>query len=83
VTAAEFVWLTIPPAGSIGLHKHDKNEDAYIVVSGSGVFVDVDGKETPVKAGDVTIARLGESHGMKNTGKEPFVLLDIVTTQKK
>jgi mannose-6-phosphate isomerase-like protein (cupin superfamily) len=77
----EVAWLTLPPGASIGVHKHEKNEDAYIVVSGSGVFVTADGTETPVKAGDVTIARKGESHGMKNTGNEPLVILDVIAQQ--
>ncbi|MDR0806467.1 MAG: cupin domain-containing protein [Enterobacteriaceae bacterium] len=80
---AEIAWLTLPAGASIGLHKHDKNEDSYVIVSGKGVFIDGDNKETPVTAGDVTIARLGDSHSIKNTGTEPFVLLDIVTTPKK
>ena len=77
----EVAWLTLPPGATIGVHKHEKNEDAYIVVSGSGVFVAADRTETPVKAGDVTIARKGESHGMKNTGNEPLVILDVIAQQ--
>jgi mannose-6-phosphate isomerase-like protein (cupin superfamily) len=32
----------------------------------------------PVKAGDVTIVRPGESHGLANTGKEPLVFVDVI-----
>jgi len=77
----EIAWLILPPGASISVHKHVNNEDAYIVVSGSGVFIGADNKETPVKGGDVTIARKGESHGMKNTGKEPLVILDVIAQQ--
>lgn len=77
----EIAWLTLPPGASIGVHKHEKNEDAYIVISGSGVFIGGDGKEIPVKAGDTTIARKGEAHGMKNTGTEPMVILDVIAQQ--
>ena len=77
----EIAWLILPPGASIGMHKHENNEDAYIVVSGSGVFVGADNKEIPVKGGDVTIARKGESHGMKNTGSEPLVILDVIAQQ--
>jgi mannose-6-phosphate isomerase-like protein (cupin superfamily) len=80
---AEIAWLSLPPGATIGMHKHEKNEDAYIVVSGSGIFADADGKETPVTAGDVTIARIGDSHSMRNTGTETLVILDIVTTPKQ
>ena len=52
----EIGWLTLPPGASIGLHKHDNNEDVYIIISGKGIFTDSNGKETEVKAGDITIA---------------------------
>lgn len=77
----EIGWLTIPVDGSIGLHKHENNEDVYIIVSGEGLFTDTDGKETVVKDGDVTIARKGQSHGLRNTGKGPLVVLDIIGQQ--
>ena len=77
----EISWTTLPPGASIGVHKHEKNEDAYIVIAGSGVFIDADGRETPIRAGDVTIARKGESHGMRNTGSEALVILDVVAQQ--
>lgn len=77
----EIAWLTLPPGASIGVHSHEVNEDAYIVISGEGVFIGSDGKEVPVKAGDTTIARKGEAHGMKNTGTEPLVLLDVIAHQ--
>jgi mannose-6-phosphate isomerase-like protein (cupin superfamily) len=64
------------------MHKHENNEDAYIIVTGEGIFTDSAGKETPVKAGDITIAKKGESHALKNTGKEPLVFLDVVGAQQ-
>lgn len=77
----EIGWMTLKPGDSIGMHKHEVNEDTYIIVSGEGVFTDSAGKETPVKAGDVTIARKGDQHALKNTGKEDLVFLDIIAQQ--
>lgn len=77
----EIAWLTLPPGASISLHKHDKNEDAYIILSGEGTFVGTDGKEVPVVAGDTTIARKGEAHALINTGKEPMQILDVIAQQ--
>ena len=81
--AKEFIirevgWMTLKPGDSIGMHKHESNEDAYIILSGEGTFIDNDGKEYKVKAGDTTIARKGQSHALLNTGKEPLVFLDVV-----
>ena len=77
----EIGWMTLLPGASIGMHKHENNEDAYIIVSGTGVFIGDDGKELPVKAGDITLARKGQSHALLNTGTEPLYFLDIVAQQ--
>lgn len=77
----EISWLTLKPGDSIGYHKHATNEDTYIIISGTGIFKDKDGKEVPVKAGDVTIVRKGESHGLAATGTEPLVFVDVIAEQ--
>ena len=77
----EVSWLRIEPGDSIGYHQHVTNEDVYIIVSGEGVFKDKDGKDKPVKAGDVAIVRKGESHGIANTGKVPLVFVDVIAEQ--
>jgi len=77
----EIGWMTLQPGDSIGYHQHITNEDTYIIVSGEGVFTDADGKEKSVKSGDITIARKGDSHALKNTGTEPLIFLDIIAEQ--
>lgn len=77
----EIGWLTIQPGDSIGYHKHEVNEDVYVIVSGEGIFKDNDGKESLVSAGDITIIRAGESHGLSNRGNEPLVLLNVIAQQ--
>jgi len=74
----EIGWMTLQSGSSIGVHKHVANEDAYIIISGEGVFTDSDGKETLVKAGDITIARAGQAHALRNDGTEPLRFLDVV-----
>ena len=77
----EIAWLSLKPGDSIGYHLHTTNEDTYIIVSGTGLFKDKDGKEVPVKAGDVTIVRKNESHGLTATGTEPLVFIDVIAEQ--
>lgn len=77
----EISWLTLAPGDSIGYHPHTTNEDTYIIISGRGTFKDKDGREVPVKAGDVTIVRKGEAHGLANTGTEPLVFVDVIAEQ--
>jgi mannose-6-phosphate isomerase-like protein (cupin superfamily) len=74
----EIGWLTLKPGDSVGFHKHEVNEDVYVVVSGTGVFTDSDGREYDVKAGDITIARLGQSHAITNTGDEDLRLISVI-----
>lgn len=74
----EIGWMTLEPGSSIGLHKHLVNEDTYIILSGEGIFTDSDGIETHVKAGDITIARAGQSHGLRNDGTEPLRFIDVI-----
>lgn len=74
----EIGWMTLEPGSSIGMHTHDINEDAYIIVSGEGTFTETDGTKTVVRAGDVTIARMGHSHALANTGAEPLIFLDVI-----
>ncbi len=50
-------------------------------MSGEGSFKDKDGKDYPVKAGDITIVRKGESHGIANTGKVPLIFIDVIAEQ--
>lgn len=55
------------PAGvSIGLHKHEANEEIYYLVSGKGIIT-CDDKEYEIKAGDISICRIGHSHAFKAT----------------
>ena len=77
----EVSWLRLNPGDSIGYHQHVTNEDVYVIVSGEGVFKDKDGKDKPVKAGDIMIVRKGESHGIANSGKEPLVFVDVIAEQ--
>ena len=77
----EVSWLRLEPGDSVGYHQHVTNEDVYVIVSGEGVFKDKDGKDKPVKAGDVMIVRKGESHGIANAGKEPLVFIDVIAEQ--
>ncbi|MDR3244157.1 MAG: cupin domain-containing protein [Elusimicrobiota bacterium] len=74
----EIGWMSLKPGESIGMHQHTNNEDSYIILSGTGEFTDSDGTVVVVNEGDVTIARAGQSHALKNIGKVPLLFLDII-----
>lgn len=77
----EIGWLTLKPGDAVGYHEHVNNEDVYVIVSGTGLFKDVDGKETQVKAGDVTICRKGQKHGVTNNGDVDLVMISVIAEQ--
>jgi len=74
----ELGWLTLPPGTSIGQHAHTDNEDFYVIVSGTGNFIDAAGKKTKVREGDITTVRPGQSHGLINTGKTDLVFINVI-----
>ncbi|MDR0710007.1 MAG: cupin domain-containing protein [Spirochaetaceae bacterium] len=65
--------ITLPPGASIGKHTHTGETEFFIIMEGAGV-ADDNGKEIPVKKGDVMITACGESHSIANNGDVPLVL---------
>ena len=57
--------LLLPPGTSIGYHRHDGVQEAYLVMSGDG-RVTVDDETAEVGRGDVIPNRLGGAHGIYN-----------------
>jgi len=74
----EIGWMTLRHGEFIGTHKHADNEDAYLIISGKGVFTDGDGNAWVVGPGDMTLARPGQAHGLANLFAEDLVFLDII-----
>ncbi len=64
----------LTPGGSIGLHKHEGEEDFYFCLSGEGLVTDDTG-EHPFTEGTFQITRSGETQALKNTGKTELIFL--------
>ena len=65
------------PGQSHALHAHAGMDKIYQVVEGEGVFL-LDGRELPMKAGDVLVAPEGAPHGVSNTGAQRLLVLAIL-----
>ena len=74
----EIGFMTLKHGDFIGTHAHEDNEDAYLILSGTGIFTDGSGNAWIVKPGDMTIARPGQVHGLANLYKDDLVFLDII-----
>ena len=67
------------PGGSIGYHVHEQEAEFFYVLSGEGMMDD-NGTPAAIAAGDATVTRDGEGHGVVNTGSGPLELLAVIVT---
>lgn len=65
------------PGQSHALHAHAGMDKVYSVVEGEGVFL-LEGRELPMRAGDVLVAPEGIPHGVRNTGPGRLLVLAIL-----
>ena len=74
--------LLLPPGASVGYHRHDGVQEAYIIMSGSG-RVTVDEETAEVVRGDVAPNRLGGAHGIFNHGTTDLELFVVGVSRSK
>lgn len=65
------------PGQQHALHAHTGMDKVYSVVEGEGVFL-LDGRELPMRAGDLLVAPEGVAHGVRNTGAARLIVLAIL-----
>lgn len=65
------------PGQAHALHAHAGTDKVYQVVEGSGVFL-LEGRELPMRAGDLLVAPEGVPHGVRNTGTGRLLVLAIL-----
>jgi quercetin dioxygenase-like cupin family protein len=57
-----FIYIRFDPGAEFSQHKHDRSEDVFIVLEGSGWFKQ--GEDlSPIGKGDVVFVPVGETHG--------------------
>ncbi|SFI29686.1 Cupin domain-containing protein [Tindallia magadiensis] len=57
----------IHPGDSIGMHRHEGEQEAYFILEGEAHYND-NGREVQLNPGDFTLCRDGESHAIANQG---------------
>jgi quercetin dioxygenase-like cupin family protein len=72
----------IPPGGEVAYHYHERRESLIILVSGEMIET-VEGKEFPVKPGDVIFIPAGEKHKSENRSKQDVYYLEFYTPLEK
>ncbi len=69
--------ITVPPGGEIADHVHNNEYEVYSLLSGTGLYND-NGTPVQLSAGAVTYCPDGETHGIKNNGKEDLVFVAFI-----
>lgn len=65
------------PGHMHALHAHAGQDKVYHVVEGEGLFL-LDGRDLPMRAGDLLVAPEGVPHGIRNTGDARLLVLAIL-----
>ena len=76
-----FASVKIPVGASIGVHKHDGNNETYHILSGKALYTD-NGKTYEVKAGETTFCADGDTHGIEAIGDEDLIFIALIIATK-
>lgn len=68
--------VVVPPGSTVGFHKHDNNEEMYIVLDGTGLMK-IENKEVSISKGDMILNPVGGRHGLVNNSSENIDLLVV------
>ena len=74
--------LIIPPGAGIGPHRHETEDEVYIITRGSGLLDDGTG-EARVSEGDAVLTGNGGSHSVRNDGTEPLEMIAVIACYPK
>lgn len=75
-TRSQLVVMSISPSTDVGEETHMYTEQTLFFLSGTGVAV-LDGKESPIGAGDVVVVTPGTKHNFINTGTVPLKIYTV------
>jgi len=65
------------PGQEHALHAHAGQDKVYQVVEGEGLFL-LEGRELPMRAGDLLVAPENVAHGVRNSGTSRLLVLAIL-----
>ena len=70
------IWMN--PGTRLSYQRHKFRAEHWFIVQGNGE-VTIDGKVSPVKAGDTVEFPIGVLHRLSNTGSEKIVFIEVQT----
>ena len=66
----------LKPGVTIGVHKHESDEEYYYILSGNGIMT-LDGEKYQVGPGDIAAVFPGGSHSLTNNSKSDMRIIVI------
>ena len=72
-----FNLMSLVPGNSIGEHTHNGDNEVFYFLSGEGEYND-NGTVVKVEAGDVAVCNSGETHSLRNTGREELRFIALI-----
>ncbi|HEY5383531.1 MAG TPA: cupin domain-containing protein [Candidatus Paceibacterota bacterium] len=75
-TRSQLVIMSIPPGGEVGAETHTYTEQTLFFLSGTGEAI-LNGKTSPIAAGDVVVVTPGTQHNFINTGTVPLKIYTV------
>jgi quercetin dioxygenase-like cupin family protein len=69
-----YVRHTLLPGVSIGYHRHDKEMESMVIISGTAVHT-INDEVQMLEKGDIIAVMPGDSHSISNAGEEPLILI--------
>jgi len=76
-----FAKLTLQPGCSIGFHKHEEEEEVFVVLRGSAE-TDDNGHNVVLNVGDTILTGDGSGHSIKCISQEPLELMAVISCYK-
>ena len=73
-----FAKLTLMPGSSIGFHKHENEEEVFVVLQGTAE-ADDNGEKVFLEKGDTILTGEGKGHSIKSVGKDNLQLLAVIS----
>ena len=70
--------LYLEPGVSIGFHRHENEEEIFVIVKGHGE-IDDNGTVRQVTAGDSVLTGNGSGHAVRNNGNETLEILAVIS----
>jgi quercetin dioxygenase-like cupin family protein len=71
--------VSMEPGATSPRHMHAVSEQIWLIGRGGALLLMHDGQTEGLSAGDVVRTPAGTTHGVANTGSEPFVYLAVTT----